>query len=65
MDIGHTIRSFTIEPLRSPVPPLRKPEPATELEIELERELALELEASPASVPFASLIAPTLMRRLG
>ena len=61
MDIGHTIRSFTVEPLRDPVPPRRvEPEPA----IELERELALELEGSSAA-PFASLIAPTLMRRLG
>jgi hypothetical protein len=62
MDIGHTIRSFTVEPLRDPVPPLRvEPEPA----IELERELALELEGSSAAAPFASLIAPSLMRRLG
>jgi hypothetical protein len=62
MDIGHTIRSYTVEPLRDPVPPRRvEPEPA----IELERELALELEGSSAAAPFASLIAPSLMRRLG
>ena len=57
MDIGHTIRSYTVEPLRDPVPPRRvEPEPA----IELERELVLELEGSSAAAPFASLIAPSL-----
>jgi hypothetical protein len=62
MNIGPTIRSFTIEPLRSPVPTVRvEPEPA----IELERELALEVTAPPTDAPFASSIAPSLMRRLG
>jgi hypothetical protein len=62
MDIGQTIRSFTVEPLRSPVPPLRiEPEPA----VALEKERAFELTAPRVDVPFDSLIPPSLSRRFG
>jgi hypothetical protein len=62
MDIGQTIRSFTVEPLRNPVPPLRT---ESELTLELEKELARKLTPPPADVPFVSPTAPSLIRRLG
>jgi hypothetical protein len=62
MDIGQTIRSFTVEPLRNPVPPRRTESEST---LELEKELDPKLTPPPADVPFVSPTAPSLIRRLG
>jgi len=60
MDIGNTLRCFTVEPLRDPVPrPTAVPGRVREPEPKFTRTLLLD---DPA---LAGVLAPTLARRIG
>ncbi len=63
MDIGKTIRCYTVEPLRDPIPRLSTESPAEPVP---SPEYGYEQHALLSSDPtLASLLSPVLVRRLG
>jgi hypothetical protein len=62
MDIGKTLRCYTVEPLRDPVPRPRSRTPvAREGENRADREQPLLVNEEPT---FAGVLAPSLVRRM-
>jgi hypothetical protein len=64
MDIGHTLRCYTVEPLREPVP-RTIPRPATAPEVEPEFDLVFHRSLMYEDPTFAGLMAASWFRHAG